>query len=509
MIESIGYGKFNYLLLLVCGMGWMADSTEMAVMAFLLPQIKYQFKLDNFQVGLLGSMLFVGMWLGNWSFGLLADRYGRRLAHILSLIVGCLAALSSAASSNFYLFLVFRILLGVGIGGAHTAFGLFAEFLPHRKRNANLLYVQLFWPLGSIFGVGLVWAILPSLGWRWLVVFSQIPMLGCFVVYYWLPESPRFLIMRNRPRKVVEILKYGAQMNGINRSASVDLSSLLERSSPPSSSSPSSSPSSSSSSPSPSPPSRLSRMSLVWRQIISSRGHLLFFALCCVWFLNCFIYYGLILLTPKLFSSSQVDSGSPAVETNRGPDVSVYEYLTLFLTALAELPGALFVLWSTDRLGHVRTQCIALCVCACTTACGTIISAINTAMKIDNNLSFHIPQTVFSMFSRAGIFASYSALYIYTPEVYPTRIRSTLLGVCNSFSRMAGIMTPFLANNIESRWIPLLVYTLCSVIAWFLVGFLLPESNHMHEEIHEPIKKEETSRQDDSRDSLELVELPG
>ena len=495
MIESIGYGKFNYLLLLVCGMGWMADSVELTVMAFLLPELKYQFKLDNFQVGLLGSMMFLGMWLGNWSFGLLADRYGRRLAHIVSLIVGCLAALSSALSSNFYMLLIFRILLGVGIGGAHTAFGLFAEFLPHRKRSANLLYVQLFWPLGSVFGVGLVWAILPSLGWRWLVVFSQIPMLGCFVVYYWLPESPRFLIMRNRPRKVVEILKYGAQMNGIHRSTSVDLSTLLEHSSSPSSSSPPS-------------PSRFSRMLLVWRQIISSRGRLLFFALCFAWFLNCFIYYGLILLTPKLFSSSQADSSSPSTETSRGPYVSVYEYLTLFLTALAELPGALFVLWVTDRLGHVRTQCIALCVCACSTACEIIVSAVNTAMKIDNKLSFQILQTMFSMFSRAGIFASYSGLYIYTPEVYPTRIRSTLLGICNSFSRTGAIITPFLANNIESKWIPLLIYTICSILALVLVGFLLPESNSMQEENHEPLKKEESSQEDDSQDSLELVEFP-
>jgi OCT family organic cation transporter-like MFS transporter 4/5 len=275
--------------------------------------------------------------------------------------------------------------------------------------------------------------------------------------------APRVLIVHDRLEEAQKELKRCAQMNGI-KLKSINLTHLKI-------------------------PLDESRSSTVHRYcpIINfpSKELIHLALLCLVWMMNSFIYYGLALLTPELFSKPS--TLSPNDPSRLYP--TKYDYLTLFLTTLGEFPGAIFLLLTINRIRGKWTQVIALAVCACVTFCSSILSGVSSAIGIATINSIYITMVVMLMLARAGIFASYSALSIYTADAYPTRLRSTTFGLCNSFSRIAGITTPFLSTSTESKWIPLAVYGGCALLGTLLITLFLRE----HEGMREGDKKYETT----------------
>jgi MFS family permease len=108
---------------------------------------------------------------------------------------------------NIWLLLLVRGLVGFGIGGSHVAFSLFAEFLPLKNRGVSLIMIELFWTGGTVIEAGLAWLILPTLGWRWLLGLSTIPM---FILLFFspiLPESPRFLLQKGKQKQAIIVLQ--------------------------------------------------------------------------------------------------------------------------------------------------------------------------------------------------------------------------------------------------------------------------------------------------------------
>jgi MFS family permease len=104
---------------------------------------------------------------------------------------------------------------------------------------------------------------------------------------------------------------------------------------------------------------------------------------------------------------------------------------------------------------------------------------------------------IFAVGARGAIFAAFSVIYIYTPEMYPTVIRSIALGACGSVSRIGGMATPFISNMLESidSRIPMIIYSLVCILSAILVLFLPIETNgkKMSETIEEkeiPIENE-------------------
>jgi MFS transporter, putative metabolite:H+ symporter len=78
-IDEIGYGRFQRRMLAICGVTWAADAAEVLFIGFALPAIRAEFGLDDPTSGLLATVTFVGMLLGAWFWGAVADRIGRRL----------------------------------------------------------------------------------------------------------------------------------------------------------------------------------------------------------------------------------------------------------------------------------------------------------------------------------------------------------------------------------------------------------------------------------------------
>jgi MFS transporter, putative metabolite:H+ symporter len=91
--------------------------------------------------------------------------------------------------------LVFRVMVGFGIAGAHVAYTLFMEFLAPGHRGMWLTCIEGFWTLGSLFLAGMAWLVLPTkLGWRGLVVIAAVPLAFLMGLWPFLKESPHWLL---------------------------------------------------------------------------------------------------------------------------------------------------------------------------------------------------------------------------------------------------------------------------------------------------------------------------
>jgi len=172
-----------------------------------------------------------------------------------------------------------------------------------------------------------------------------------------------------------------------------------------------------------------------------------------IWFVNTFVYYGLVLFAPAFFKAER---GDPDTDDK---DNSVY--LDILLTSAAELPGLLIAALCVEKLGRRSTQTAMFLGCS-----------ISIALMLVN--SGGVTSLIFSICARMFITGTFSTVYVYTPEVYPTTIRTTGLGVASSIARIAGIITPFIANVLSKNdlYIPVIIYSGSSLLACIASMFL-------------------------------------
>lgn len=80
-LMSQGFGYFQVLVLAYAGMGWISEATEMMLLSFVGPSVQVQWNLSPHEESLITSVVFVGMLIGSYSWGIISDNYGRR--HVL------------------------------------------------------------------------------------------------------------------------------------------------------------------------------------------------------------------------------------------------------------------------------------------------------------------------------------------------------------------------------------------------------------------------------------------
>lgn len=75
---AMDFGKFQYLVLLYAGMGWISEAMEMMLLSFVGPAVQHKWGLSSHQESLITSVVFIGMLVGAYSWGMVSDKYGRR-----------------------------------------------------------------------------------------------------------------------------------------------------------------------------------------------------------------------------------------------------------------------------------------------------------------------------------------------------------------------------------------------------------------------------------------------
>lgn len=112
-IELCGYGKFHYILLAICGLVSTSEEMDVISMSFILPSAQCDLDLNTQTKGWLNSIIFIGMMVGAYFWGSLADSMGRKRVLIVISIMNALCIVASSFTQNYTLFMIFRFLNGV------------------------------------------------------------------------------------------------------------------------------------------------------------------------------------------------------------------------------------------------------------------------------------------------------------------------------------------------------------------------------------------------------------
>ncbi|XP_055325479.1 synaptic vesicle glycoprotein 2B-like [Sitodiplosis mosellana] len=218
-IELTGYGKFHYYLLAICGLVSTSEEMDVISMSFILPSAQCDLDLDTQTKGWLNSIIFIGMMVGAYVWGSIADTLGRRKVLIVISFMNALCIVASSFCQTYLVFMVFRFLNGVALGGSGPViWSYFAEFQPKSRRGSMLSFMAAFWTIGNLFVAGLAWIIIPSgIGfdtpyfkynsWRIFLLLCALPSFIVTALLFYLPESPKFLIMQGRRDKALNILR--------------------------------------------------------------------------------------------------------------------------------------------------------------------------------------------------------------------------------------------------------------------------------------------------------------
>uniref|UniRef100_A0A3Q3DWH4 Synaptic vesicle glycoprotein 2A n=1 Tax=Hippocampus comes TaxID=109280 RepID=A0A3Q3DWH4_HIPCM len=221
ILQECGHGKFQWTLYFVLGLALMADGVEIFVVGFVLPSAEKDMCLSEPNKGMLGLIVYLGMMVGAFVWGGLADRIGRRQTLLISLSINSVFAFFSSFVQGYSSFLFCRLASGVGIGGSiPIVFSYYSEFLAQEKRGEHLSWLCMFWMIGGIYASAMAWAIIPHYGWsfqmgsayqfhswRVFVLVCAFPSVAAISALTTMPESPRFYLENGKHDEAWMILK--------------------------------------------------------------------------------------------------------------------------------------------------------------------------------------------------------------------------------------------------------------------------------------------------------------
>ncbi|MFI0444328.1 MFS transporter [Actinomadura sp. 6N118] len=195
-------------IFIIGGLGYMFDAWDVALNGFLTPLLAKHFELSVGEKGLIATANLIGMAVGAVAWGTIADRMGRKKAFSLTLLIFALFSILGALSPSYEVFLLFRFLAGVGLGGCIPVdYALVGEFSPSRLRGKILSAMDVWWPIGATFCGVAATLLEPVQGnWRWMLAVMIMPALLLFWVRRGIPESPMYLAKAGREAEAREII---------------------------------------------------------------------------------------------------------------------------------------------------------------------------------------------------------------------------------------------------------------------------------------------------------------
>ncbi|XP_029289366.1 synaptic vesicle glycoprotein 2B [Cottoperca gobio] len=480
-VELSGFGLFHWLLLVVCGWANASDAVEILCVSFLLPTARCDLLLSSSDMGLLTASIFLGMMVGGYMWGYLADQRGRRRILVVSLTVnGVFGGLASVAPW-FWLFLLLRFISGIGVGGSiPVIFSYFSEFMPRLRRGAMISALATFWMAGNILAAGLAWLVIPrtwahfSLGsldfqsWRLFVVLCSVPSLTSALLFRLLmPESPKFLMEAGREKEALRVFQVMFQLNMCGKGKSLPEFRLCT-----------------SSKKREQQEERRTRGScteslacilrealMPIRQMFNGSLRCRSIALLVVFYCISFGYYGLWMWFPELFKRIE-DGGSPCANVSLPSllhnqscyPVKAAVYMEGFIIAASNLPGNIFTILLMGNIGGKALL-----------SCSLLVSSLTVFFiyKVQTKVQSLVLSCIFSGVS----VIAWNALDVLGTELYPTQLRSSALGFFTGVGRVAAIMgNVAFGKLVDSNCaVPILLVS-ALLLTGGLVALLLPQT---------------------------------
>lgn len=407
-IQLAGVGKFQYRLFVIFGLVWLADAMQVLSIGFSAPSIAKTFGVTMPQALQTGTAFFVGMLIGAFVFGRLADRIGRRPVLMMAVVIDACAGVASAFAPELSWLLLLRFITGIGVGGTLPVdYTMMAEFLPSDRRGRWLVLLESFWAVGTIC---LALLALAAVSWgddAWRVIFfvTGLPALIGVALRFYIPESPMYLNRNGKSDQARKVLERVARVNGSTAEMPVLKPELQER----------------------------KPLSALFSADYRRRSISLFLA----WALISIAYYGVFVYLPIKLSSE-------GFAFMRGQEF-------LVLLALVQLPGFALSAYGVERWGRKPTLIGFLIL----SAVGCMLYSLGTAPAVV------IGSTLLMSFSLLG---TWGALYAFTPEVYPTDLRASGMGMAGAVARFGGLFAPAIIAPLMANHFTLSLVVLSSML---------------------------------------------
>ena len=390
-----GLTRFHKRVVIVTGVAWTFVAMEILLVGFVAPIFAGIWNLNGTWQGLVNSAALAGSLVGSLTLGRLADRIGRRAIFQYAILWYALFTALTAFAWGPWSVMTLRFLAGLGIGGMLVVDpSMLAEYLPPQRRGRLLVFLDFWWPVGLLLATGLSYIFLgPTFdrfgdwSWRYLFLAASFPAFLAFWVRRSLPESPYFLARQGRTREAAEVL---SEIEG-EPVAEADFQAPAEPQS--------------------------SMRDLV---VGTLRSRTVVTGL--VWIALNVSYYGLFLWLPFILQSEK--------------SFHVNVYLLLTLSALSQFPGYAAAIWLVEKIGRKTTLATFL-----------VLGGLSAyAFAIADTSGVYITALFFVGFFNLG---AWGAVYPYTAETFPTRLRSSAFGLMEGVGKAAAIAGPYIFGNLN------------------------------------------------------------
>ncbi|XP_060819832.1 solute carrier family 22 member 21-like isoform X1 [Bombus pascuorum] len=403
---------------------WIYDPSENTV----LSEWDLTCDTNRWKLTLVGTINNVGQFVGLIFAGYISDKYGRRTILTLTTFLSGISGLIHSFSVNYWMFLAFEFIDATVAAGIYSAgFILGMEMAGVNGRVLASTIICCMFAVGEML-LGLIAMWLRS--WRMVLRMVYGPALLAILLPVLIPESVRWLLANGKHRKVESIYRKMARINGLQiteeaigafkelnmvKTEKTEQLIQAEKKSP--------------------------AMQVLNSSVMLTR--LLACSFC--WLTNTFVYYGLSL-------NSVAFAGD--------------KYVNFILVAIVEIPAYFLTWFLTDYIGRKATLSSSFLLS------GVFCLAIQFVPT--GSLSF-LPLLLY-MGGKWCITMSFSTIYIYTAELFPTNLRHSLLGICSMTGRMGSILspqTPLLAQIMPE--LPLILFG-CMALSAGLLSLFFPET---------------------------------
>ena len=391
-VQRLPIGKFHYTLLWVIGLGWMFDAMDTGLISFILTTMADEWQMSAAGKGWVVSITFVGMAIGAVFAGGLADRIGRRTVFAMTLLIYSLATALCAFAPNLTWLLLFRFIVGLGLGGQlPVAVTLVSEYIPAHVRGRFIVLLESFWGLGWLVAALMSYFVIPNYGWHIAFLLGGLPALYVFMILKKVHESVPYLINRGRIAEAHALVQKLERQCGVEVIEQIEVKAVADK------------------------------QSVSFRQLWSGPLARRSLMLWLIWFGIVYSYYGIFTWLPSLL----VKQGYSIVQS--------FEYVLIMI--LAQLPGYVVAAWLVEKLGRKPTLAGFIALCAMAAYFFGQANSVNMIMFWGCLMSF------FNL-------GAWGVLYTYTPEQYPTNIRAFGSGWASAIGRMGGIVAPLVVTHM-------------------------------------------------------------
>ncbi|HXP87070.1 MAG TPA: MFS transporter [Bryobacteraceae bacterium] len=412
-LERLPITSWHVRARMIVGAATFFDAFDVLAISVVLPVLAGQWHLSPSRVGLLISTGFAGQLAGAFLFGWAAEKFGRLRAMVYSIAVFACMSLACAFAWNYTSLFVCRTIQGIGIGGeVPVAAAYINEISKARGRGRFFLLYEIVFGMG-LTSAGLVgyWAV-PRIGWQSMFILGALPAFLALALRRILPESPRWLVSKGRlaeaDRVVGEMEDY-AQQRGIRIEPPAPFTTR---------------PFTTPAAPEP---------STHWPELFSPTYLRRTLTVWALWFCCYFVSYGLTTWLPTIY------------RTVFKLDIATALRFGL-ATNLAGLLGDLLVAFTIDRIGRRTWFAWAFFLGALPLAALPIL-----ALRAAGSLSA-IQVMVCASLSYVFVASNSVACYLYTPEIYPTRLRALGSSIATAWLRAGSAVGPVLVGLLLTHF---------------------------------------------------------